>query len=308
MEAFEGYWRKTPSVKRLVFKMVPDATTRLAMVKRGEVDIAYLLDAPQAAEVKRDPNLRLAFSGGIAVFFLDYLDQCGTEVRRGADRRVRLATNYAIDRKALSEAETLGASRPRATSCRAPSSSRCPSTRIRTIPSRPSSSSPRPATRTASTAVSSTSSRPTSRSARPSSPTSGRSASACRCGPPSGPRSSTAWGAKRLRGVCVCSSAVYGNAASRMSEVVPSEGTYAYGGYPDTDALYRDQGRETDKKKREAMLHQIQRLMHERVRYGPIFDYIWPSAIGPRVAEPALLMIDPYPWSAPLEEVRLKRP
>jgi hypothetical protein len=76
---------------------------------------------------------------------------------------------------------------------------------------------------------------------------------------------------------------------------------------PDTDALYRDQARETDKKKREVMLHQIQRLMHERVRYGLIFDYIWPSAIGPRVAEPALLMINPYPWSAPLEEVRLKR-
>ena len=112
MEAFEGYWRKTPSVKRLVFKMVPDATTRLAMVKRGEVDIAYLLDAPQAAEVKRDPNLRLAFSGGIAVFFLDYLDQWDPK-SPWADRRVRLATNYAIDRKALSEAETLGASRSR---------------------------------------------------------------------------------------------------------------------------------------------------------------------------------------------------
>src|SRR5438128_2908656 len=72
MEANESYWRKTPSVKRLVFKSVPEATTRLAMLKRGEVDIAYLLDVPQAQEVKRDPNLKLAFSGGIAVFFLDF--------------------------------------------------------------------------------------------------------------------------------------------------------------------------------------------------------------------------------------------
>ena len=30
MEAFEGYWRKTPSVKRLVFRSIPDETTRLA--------------------------------------------------------------------------------------------------------------------------------------------------------------------------------------------------------------------------------------------------------------------------------------
>src|SRR5437867_6652309 len=35
LEAFDGYWRKTPSVKRLVFKTVPDISTRLAMLKRG---------------------------------------------------------------------------------------------------------------------------------------------------------------------------------------------------------------------------------------------------------------------------------
>src|SRR5207245_8903375 len=45
MEAFEGHWRKVPSVKRLVFKTVPDPTTRAAMLKNGDVDVAYLLDA-----------------------------------------------------------------------------------------------------------------------------------------------------------------------------------------------------------------------------------------------------------------------
>ena len=73
------------------------------------------------------------------------------------------------------------------------------------------------------------------------------------------------------------------------------------------DALYKQQARETDRKKREAILHQIQQLMHERVRIGPIWQYTWPSGIGPRVSEPALMLIDPYPWSAPLEEVRLKK-
>jgi ABC-type transport system substrate-binding protein len=85
-------------------------------------------------------------------------------------------------------------------------------------------------------------------------------------------------------------------------------GAWAYGGYPDVDALFKQQAVETDRKKREAMLHQIQRLVYERVRYGPIYDYIWPSGVGPRVAEPALMLINPYPWSAPLEDVRLKKP
>jgi hypothetical protein len=47
--------------------------------------------------------------------------------------------------------------------------------------------------------------------------------------------------------------------------------------------------------------------MNERTRIAPIFEYIWPSGIGPRVAEPALMMINPYPWSAPLEDVRVRK-
>src|SRR5205809_1414476 len=103
MEAFEGYWRKVPQVKRLVFKSVPEATTRAAMLKKGEVDVAYLLDAPTALEIKRDAALRLAFSGGIAVFFLDFLEQWDPK-SPWHDRRVRLAANYAIARQALTDA------------------------------------------------------------------------------------------------------------------------------------------------------------------------------------------------------------
>ncbi|HET8530298.1 MAG TPA: ABC transporter substrate-binding protein, partial [Methylomirabilota bacterium] len=112
---------------------------------------------------------------------------------------------------------------------------------------------------------------------------------------------------KKIHGLCVCINAVYGNAASRMAETVPSDGAFSYAGEADIDALYKQQSRETDARKREALLHQIQRTLHERVRFAPIMDYIWPSGVGPRVAEPALMLIDPYPWSAPLEDVRLKK-
>src|SRR5437762_286302 len=59
LEAYEQYWRKTPSVKRLVFKAVPDESTRLAMLKRGEVDVAYSLRGPLGEEVRRTPGLTL---------------------------------------------------------------------------------------------------------------------------------------------------------------------------------------------------------------------------------------------------------
>src|SRR4051794_5703625 len=40
LEAFDGYWRKKPSVQQLVMKVIPDEATRLAALKRGEIDIA----------------------------------------------------------------------------------------------------------------------------------------------------------------------------------------------------------------------------------------------------------------------------
>ena len=59
LEAHEAFWRKVPAVKRLVFRSVPDDTTRLTMLKRGEVDIAYNIRGPLAEEVERTPGLKL---------------------------------------------------------------------------------------------------------------------------------------------------------------------------------------------------------------------------------------------------------
>jgi len=306
MEAFEGYWRKTPSVKRLVYKSVPEATTRLAMLKRGEVDLAYLLDAPQALEVKRDPSLKLAFSGGIGTFYLDFFDQWDPK-SPWHDRRVRLAASYAIDRRALNDAENLGASRL--------NGSIVPRSFEFALPLEPHPYDPAKARQLLTEA------------GYPN----GFDAGDLHPWPPyfsmgeaiggylgavgikvkmrTMERAAfySALGSKKLRGLCLCIVAVYGNAASRISEIVPAEGAYAYGAYPDVEAMYRQQARETDRRKREALLHQIQQLLHERVRFAPIYDYIWPSGVGPRVDEPALMLIDPYPWSAPLEEVRLKK-
>src|SRR5690242_18856056 len=48
LEAFEGYWRKVPNVRRLVLRSIPDESTRLAALKRGEVDIVYSIRAELA--------------------------------------------------------------------------------------------------------------------------------------------------------------------------------------------------------------------------------------------------------------------
>jgi len=305
LEAFEGYWRKVPHVKRLVFKSVPDETTRMAMLKRGEVDVAYLLSVPLAEEAKRDPKLRVAFSGAIGIFWLDFLDQWDPK-SPWHDQRVRLAANYAIDRHALTEAETFGASKP--------TGSMVPRALEFALPLEPYPHDPAKAKQLLAEA------------GYPN----GFDAGELHQVPPYFSMGEAivnylgavgikvkmrpmerapffaAWQAKQLRGVCVCGSGRYGNAATRIEEVAIHGGPFAYGGYEDIDALFKQQDVETDHSKREELLHQIQRLIHERVMFGPIWEYIWPSGIGPRVEEPGLLLINPYPWSAPLEDVRLK--
>jgi peptide/nickel transport system substrate-binding protein len=306
MEAFEDYWRKVPHIKRLVFKSVPEATTRLAMLKKGEVDIAYLLDAPLAEEVKRDPKLKLAFSGGIGIFFLDYFDQWDPK-SPWHDKRVRLAANYAIDRAALNEAETLGASQL--------TGSIIPRNFEFALPIEPYPYDPARAKKLLAEAGYPNGFDAGELHQVPPYFSMGESiinylaavGIKLKLRPMERAAFFSAWKSKQLHGLCVCASALYGNAASRMSEIVPSDGAYAYGGYQDIDELYKQQAVETEPGKRQELLHQIQQLLHERVRFGPIWEYIWPSGIGPRVEEPALMLINPYPWSAPLEEVRLKK-
>ena len=50
---------RRPSVKRLVFRVIPDESTRLAALKRGEVDIVYSIRGELAEELQRTPGLTL---------------------------------------------------------------------------------------------------------------------------------------------------------------------------------------------------------------------------------------------------------
>src|SRR4029450_8076054 len=91
MEANRDYWRKVPYVKRLVFKSVPEATTRLAMLKKQEADVAYGLYGTLAEEVRRDAHLKLDSVITPGTLWFEFTDQydsksprCDTRVGRGA--------------------------------------------------------------------------------------------------------------------------------------------------------------------------------------------------------------------------------
>jgi peptide/nickel transport system substrate-binding protein len=117
----------------------------------------------------------------------------------------------------------------------------------------------------------------------------------------------SAWHDKRLRGIVLTITAAFGNAATRLEPFVTKNGIYAYGFLPELDDLYARQARETDLKKREALLHQIQQIVHERVLYVPIYELAFIWGVGSRVEEPGAALIAGFPYSAPFEDLRLKK-
>jgi peptide/nickel transport system substrate-binding protein len=115
----------------------------------------------------------------------------------------------------------------------------------------------------------------------------------------------SAWREKKLRGLVLAAAGASGNAATRVETFIHSKGAFAYGGYPDLDALYEQQARERDHGKREAVLHRLQQLTVERVMFAPIINLRGLMGVGPRVAEHAINVIPLYPFPVP-EDMRLK--
>jgi peptide/nickel transport system substrate-binding protein len=115
-----------------------------------------------------------------------------------------------------------------------------------------------------------------------------------------------AWKDKKIIGLLQAGAGGLGNAATRVQNYFVKDGVYTWGGYPDIDDLFIQQARELDPKRRETLLHQIQRLAHDRVMHAPLWELGFLNAIGPRVEESGLGLIALHPYSAPYEDLKVK--
>jgi peptide/nickel transport system substrate-binding protein len=305
LEAYEQYWRKVPTLRRLVFKAVPDEATRLAMLKTGEADVAYSIRGALAEELRRTPGLTLKPNYPPGTFWLNFVDQWDPK-SPWHDRRVRLAANHAIDRQAINQAETLGFSKI--------TFSLIPSSfdffwQPPTSPYDPGKARQLLAdagypngfdagdyycdTSYANLAEAvvnyfkvvgiRTQLRPLERAAF-----------------------FAQWREKKLRNIIQGGSGAFGNAATRVEAFIAAGGAYVYGSYPDIDGLFAEQGSELDRKKREATLHRIQQIIHDKAMVAPIWELAFINGHGPRVAESGLTLITNHAYSAPYEDLKLK--
>ncbi len=111
VEAVEKHHRQTPRVKTVVYRAVPEAATRLAMLKTGEADIIHL-DATHVPTVQKDSKLRIVWGKHNNALDLTAMDLMYPEESPWKDKRVRMAASLAIDRATIADRIFHGSAEP----------------------------------------------------------------------------------------------------------------------------------------------------------------------------------------------------
>jgi peptide/nickel transport system substrate-binding protein len=306
LEAFDGYWRQAPKVKRLVMRVLPDEATRLAALKRGEIDIAYSIRGELADELEQTPGLSIKPVVVQGVFCVYYVDQWDPK-SPWYDVRVRRAANLAIDCKTINEALTKGYSH------------------VTGNPFIPDMfefywQPPKPIYDPAQAKqLLAEAGYPNGFDAGDYNCDSSYSNIAeavvnywaevgirIQIRPMERAAYIKAFAEKQYKNVIQAGPAAFGNAATRLETHAVTGGTFTYGTYPDLDELFRKQADELNRQRREAMLHEMQRIVYERAIYGPIWQLAFLNGVGPRVAESSLSRIPGFPYTAPFDELALK--
>ena len=305
-EAFDQYWRKPASVKRLVFKVIPEETTRLAALKRGEVDIAYSIRGELAEDLQRTPGLTLKPAVVQGVFNIYFPDQWDPK-SPWHDERVRRAASLAIDREGTNQALTLGYSLITGNPIvadhyeffwQAPKPVYDPEEAKKSLAEAGYANGFDAGDYYCDSSYANIGEalvdnllavgiraklRPIERAAF-----------------------IKGYSEKQFKNIIQSGPGAFGNAATRLEAFAIKGGVFAYGSYPDLDALYQLQAVELDREKRAAILNKMQQIVIERVIFAPIWQLAFLNGVGPRVGESGFGLIPRFPYTAPYEDLTLK--
>ncbi|HEV8673864.1 MAG TPA: ABC transporter substrate-binding protein [Methylomirabilota bacterium] len=105
LEANESWWGGAPKVKTLVFRPIPEATTRVAALQAGEVDVIVNVPPHLIKQVEANPKLYISKAPSVRTIFLwVYTHKFDKEHKLVGpvdwptkDKRVRQALNYAVN-------------------------------------------------------------------------------------------------------------------------------------------------------------------------------------------------------------------
>ena len=106
-----NYWGTKPNYDTQVYKVVPEATSREALVKSGQADVIMLPPANDLPALGQDPSLKVIMSPSdrTVQMVIDTVDPVNTNLQK---KEVREALNYAVDKDAIIKKVMFGAAVP----------------------------------------------------------------------------------------------------------------------------------------------------------------------------------------------------
>ena len=104
----DNYWGPKATVEKIIWKIVPDVSTREAMLRSGQIDICYKPSPANVAALKADPAITVDMPLDTRTIFMAL--RCDRPVFK--DKRVRQAFNYAVDKKAIVKKVLFGTAEP----------------------------------------------------------------------------------------------------------------------------------------------------------------------------------------------------
>jgi ABC-type transport system substrate-binding protein len=97
LSAFEGYWAGRPYLDQLVFRYIPEASTRIAALRSGSVHVVDGVSPQLASSLRNDPNVSVLTKPGLRPMGFVMM----TQRPPLDDVRVRQALNHAVPREAI---------------------------------------------------------------------------------------------------------------------------------------------------------------------------------------------------------------
>jgi len=108
MERYDGYWGEAPAFKKQAFKIVPEASSREALLKSGGADVIAGPPASSLPALASDGSLQVVRADTSYVIQL-VLNTKSTSQPLLRDPKVRQALNYGVDRDAIIKNVLFGA-------------------------------------------------------------------------------------------------------------------------------------------------------------------------------------------------------
>jgi peptide/nickel transport system substrate-binding protein len=106
----DQYWGQKPSYRTQVFKIVPEAASREALVRAGQADVILLPPASDLPALAKDSSVKLILAPSDRTIFLAFNTQTGNPLIQKPE--VRQALNYAVDKQQIIKSILFDAAAP----------------------------------------------------------------------------------------------------------------------------------------------------------------------------------------------------